>query len=92
MRCAHRAVELSPTFRIACCQGSNECAPTACHEPRRTAPSRRSLVHAAHDDVVSSSRARAQCRCLQAVEFHAPRDVGHYIPSWCNPQCSGRQV
>ena len=58
MRCAHRAVEHSPTFRIACCQGSNECAPTACHEPRRTAPSRRSLVHAAHADVVSSSRAR----------------------------------
>ena len=57
-RCAHRAVEHSPTFRIACCQGSNECAPTACHEPRRTAPSRRSLVHAAHDDVVSSLRAR----------------------------------
>ena len=58
MRCAHRAVELSPAFRIACCQGSNECAPTACHEPRRTAPSRRSLVYAAHDDVVSSLRAR----------------------------------
>ena len=57
-RCAHRALEHSPTFRIACCQGSDEYARTACHEPRWTAPSRRSLVHAAHDDVVSSSRAR----------------------------------